>query len=162
VGVEKPERFTNTVARYATLVLGALFGLLAVAGLFDERPDGMSKPFAAVLLGAGVWFAYRGFRGSTVIVGADRVVTRSFLRTRTYRPADLAGAHAVVGTTGGYGQQRQHLVLDLADGSVRRFPELNASPRRAAEAETIVDRAAAAIAAVACPPRDDLGRDLAV
>jgi hypothetical protein len=160
VVAEAPVRFTQRVARYATVAAGSVFGLLGVAGLFADGDH--SKPFAATLLAFGVWFAYRGFRSATVIVGRDRVVTRSLVRTRRYHPADLVGAHVEIGTTGGYGQQGQHLVLDLADGSTRRFRELSAKPPQSPGPVTVVDRAAAAVNAFARPPGQDPGGETVV
>jgi hypothetical protein len=126
--------------------MGIFFALLGLAQLADGRPVAAgSRIFGGCLLAAGVWFAWRGYRSATVIVERGRVVTRSFLRSSSYRTADLVGADVEVGQTGFNGFGREYLVLELADGSRRAFKELNARPTHPPEESTVVRRAAEAI-----------------
>jgi hypothetical protein len=125
--------------------MGLFFALLGLAQLADGRSGTGAKAFAACVLLGGLWFAWRGFVSATLIVESDRVVARSFLRTRSYRMADLRGADVEVGRTGLSGFGREYLVLEVSDGSKVPFKELNARPAESPGQATIVQQAAEAI-----------------
>lgn len=140
-------RFVNEAARLPTIVAGVAFALLGLAMSADSRSvAGAQRASGIGFMVLGLLFAYRGFVSAVVIVSRDRVVTRSFLRSRTYPMADLVGVRVEVGRTGLNGFNREYLVLELADGSLSRFRELNAPVPGDQAESTVVRRAAEAIA----------------
>lgn len=132
-------RFTNRVARYSSIALGLFFALIGLAQLMDSSSVGSgARIFGACVVVGGFWFSWRGYRSATVLITRDRVVTRSFLRSRSYEMVDVAGASVDIGRTGLGGFGREYLVLDLADGSRVLFKELNAPAATSEEQEKSV------------------------
>jgi hypothetical protein len=128
------------------IVFGGAFAFLGLAGVANGAGFG-ARLFALLLVGFGVWFAYRGARSASVSIDDAGVTTHSFLRTRRYRWAALAGAAVGVGRTGPTGPGRQFLVLHLRDGSEVAFRELNAQVDSVGK-PTVVEEAAQAVNAL--------------
>jgi hypothetical protein len=126
----------------ASILMGSVFALL---GLGYAAEHNGPRLFGIGLLICGLVFSYRGYLSATVLVSADTVVTRSFLRSRTYSVAELTAVDVVVGRTGMNGSGREFIVLEMTDGSRREFTELNSPPARATEQPTVVRQAAEAI-----------------
>lgn len=126
-------------------MMGLLFALLGLAQLMDGRSGAGAKVFAACVLLGGLWFAWRGFLSATVIVERDRVIVRSFLRSRSYQMTDLSGVDVEVGRTGPAGFGREFLVLERSEGPKVRVKELNARLAEPPDHATIVQQAAEAI-----------------
>jgi hypothetical protein len=143
--VSPPVRFSVRAAQIPAAAFGTLIALLGLAGLTDTAEPAGSRIFGALTMIFGIWFVYRGVRSAAVLVTAETVTTRSFLRTRRYQTAQLTDAEVGVGQTGPTGFGREFLLLHLADGSTVRFKELNNRPSKVSGRPTVVQQAVAAI-----------------
>jgi hypothetical protein len=141
-----PARFSNELARFAFVVAGFWFAIIGLAELTAGHSiDAGQRISGACLTGAGLWFAWRGNRSTTVIVGDERVILRSLIKTRSYAVGDLLGARVEIGRTGPNGFGREYLVLECRDGSTVPFKELNARPSKTQPEESVVQEAASTI-----------------
>lgn len=141
-------RFSNRAARIAAVAMGSLFALVGLAGTTSSEGAGAQpRVVGGMLVVVGLWFACRGFLSATLMVNSQFVTTRAFVRSRSYPISELLDVEVEVGRTGLAGFGREYPVLQLADGSRRRFKELNSRPATSDEPPTVVQQAVEAIRA---------------
>jgi hypothetical protein len=130
--------------RSAQVTLAGLSAIVALIGLGMLASPGVRVP-GAILVVFWSFIAIRALRTSCVVVRADEVETRSLLRARRHRFADLRRVEVGLRRTGLNGSSREYLIFQAADGRQFAFMEMNSKPPKGPDEESVIRRAAAYI-----------------
>lgn len=136
-------RFSSPTARATVAFIGSGFALIGLGGLVAEPPASGPWIFAGVVLIFGICFASRALLAPMVIVSAESVTARSFMRSRNFPYDDLDRVEVVQGVTSPMSGRRDYLVFVNSHGDRVAMRDLNARSLRGRE--NVVEQAATCI-----------------